>query len=52
MGVLKDEFVTRVDKLNAILDRAHLEDLVIANESRPVTEVAREMLIRAGWITV
>jgi hypothetical protein len=51
MGVLKDEFVARVDKLNAILDRAHLEDFMIANESRSVTDVAREMLIRAGWIT-
>jgi len=51
MGVLKDEFVARVDKLNAILDRAHPEDFTIANESRSITEVAREMLIRAGWIT-
>ena len=49
-GVLQDKFVARVDKLNAILDRSCLENLTIANEGRSVTEVARELLIRAAWI--
>lgn len=50
-GVLQGQFVARVDELNAILDRARLESLKIANEGRSITEVAREMLILAGWIT-
>ena len=50
-GMLQAEFVARVETLNAILDRAGLEDFAIANENRPVTEVAREMLIRSGWVS-
>lgn len=50
-GVHQDKFIARVDELNAILDRARLEDFAIENEGRSITEVAREMLIRAGWIT-
>jgi hypothetical protein len=37
--------------LNEILDRARLEDFTISNEHRPVNEVAREMLVKAGWIS-
>jgi hypothetical protein len=36
--------------LNAILDRARLEDFAVANENRSLTEVAIEMLGKAGWI--
>jgi hypothetical protein len=50
-GMLQAEFVLRAEELNAILDRAHLEDFTIANEDRPVTEVAREVLIGAGWVS-
>jgi hypothetical protein len=40
-----------VAKLNAILDRARLEDFTVTNENRLLTEVAQEMLITAGWIS-
>jgi hypothetical protein len=50
-GILQAEYVARVETLNAILDRAGLEDFTVVNENRPVTEVAREMLARAGWLT-
>lgn len=50
-GALQPEFVARVAKLNAILDRARLEDFTITNENRSLTEVAREMLTKAGWIS-
>lgn len=49
-GVLQAKFVARVAELNAILDRSHLEHFSLMNENRSVTEVAREMLTRAGWL--
>jgi hypothetical protein len=51
-GVLQREYVARVAKLNVILDRARLEDFSISTENRSVTEVAHEMLARAGWISM
>jgi len=49
-GVSKRDYVARVTKLNAILDGAQLEDFAVVNEDRPLTEVALEMLQKAGWI--
>jgi hypothetical protein len=49
-GVSRGEYVVRVAKLNDILDLARLEDFTITNENRSVTEVANEMLVKAGWI--
>jgi hypothetical protein len=51
-GVSQREYVARVAKLNVILDRARLEDFSISTENRSATEVAREMLARAGWISM
>lgn len=50
-GVLRREYVNRVTILDAILDRARLEDFVVINENRPINDVAKEMLIKAGWIS-
>jgi hypothetical protein len=50
-GTSRLDYVARVAKLNAVLDRAHLEDFAVTNEDRPLTEVALEMLARAGWIS-
>ena len=50
-GVLQQEYVDRVTILDAILDRAKLEDFVVNNENRSVSEVAKEMLMKAGWIS-
>lgn len=50
-GIMQAQFIARVEALNAILDRAGLEDFTLANEDRSVTEVAREMLMRAGWLS-
>lgn len=50
-GVSQREYVARVAKLNAILDGARLEDFTVFNENRSLSEVALEMLIRAGWIS-
>jgi hypothetical protein len=50
LGALQGSYVARVAELNSILDRAHLEDFSLLNENRPVTDVAHEMLVRAGWL--
>lgn len=50
-GLLQLDLVARVVDLNDTLDRAGLEDFAVANENRPLTEVAMEMLTRAGWIS-
>jgi len=50
-GLSQREYVARVAKLNDILDRARLEDFTISNENRPLSEVAYEMLLKAGWIS-
>ena len=48
--MLQDKFVARVPELEKILDDGDLEDFSIENEHVSVTDVAREMLIRAGWL--
>jgi len=50
-GVLQQQFVARVAKLNSILDRARLEDFVVTSDDRSVTQIAHEMLLKAGWIS-
>jgi hypothetical protein len=49
-GFLQQQFVARVAELETLLDRADVEDFTINNAGRSVTEVAREMLTRAGWL--
>jgi len=51
LGILQPQDVERVAKLNDILDRAQLEDFTVINENRSLTEVATEMLVKAGWIS-
>ncbi len=50
VGALQKSFVARVAELNAILDRARLEDFAVNNENRTVTDTALEMLTRSGWL--
>ena len=50
-GVSQREYVSRVAELNAILDHARLEDFSVVNENRSLTEVAQEILGRAGWVS-
>jgi hypothetical protein len=49
-GVMQREYVDRVAILDAILDRAQLEDFAVINENRSLSKVAQEMLRKAGWI--
>ena len=49
-GMLQPFFVARVVELDALLDRAHLENATVSNEGRPITEVARELLVIVGWL--
>jgi hypothetical protein len=50
-GISQREYVARVPELNALLDRAQLDDFAIVNENRSLTDVALEMLVKAGWIS-
>ncbi|HSK44518.1 MAG TPA: hypothetical protein VLA83_11600 [Candidatus Binatia bacterium] len=50
-GMLQRQYVDRVATLDAILDRAGLEDFIVINENRSVSEAAKEMLMKAGWIS-
>ena len=49
-GVMQREYVDRVAILDAVLDRAQLEDFAVINENRSLSKVAQEMLRKAGWI--
>ena len=51
-GVSQREYVTRVAKLNVALDNARLEDFCVSSENRSITEVAQEVLVKAGWISM
>jgi hypothetical protein len=51
LGVSQRQYVARVAKLNVILDRAQLEDFTVTSEGRSLTDVAHEMLVKAGWIS-
>jgi hypothetical protein len=51
LGMLQHEYVARVAKLNLILDRAGLENFAVVNDQRSLTDVAYEMLVKAGWIS-
>ena len=51
-GMLQEQFARRSAELEAILTDAAVEDFTVNNDGRPVTEVAQEVLLRAGWIPV
>ena len=50
LGVCRDKYLARVKTLNAALDQARLENFLISNQGRSLTEVAREVLERARWL--
>src|ERR1700685_3128544 len=50
MGVKHREYIARSATLHAILDTARLEDFTISMENRSPTDVANEMLLKAGWV--
>jgi hypothetical protein len=51
-GMHQARFVERVTELERILEDTDLEDVVVANGDRSVTDAARELLQRAGWLPV
>jgi len=50
-GISREDCVARVAILNDILVCAGLEDFAVVNENRSLTDVALEMLFKAGWIS-
>lgn len=51
LGINRQSYVDRVTYLTQKLDEAALEDFRVTNEGRGITEVATEMLVKAGWIS-
>ena len=49
-GMLQEQFLARARELERVLDVAGVEDFTIVNDQRSVTDVARELLQRSGWI--
>jgi hypothetical protein len=51
LGISRREYVARIAKLDVVLDRVRLEDFAVTNENRSLTDVALEMLVKAGLIS-
>jgi hypothetical protein len=51
-GIHRDRYVARVTVLESILNASALEHFRVTNDGRTVTDVAREVLGRAGWMSV
>lgn len=50
-GMFQREAIARSEEAATILDKAHAEDFRVDNDAgRSITEVAREVLSRAGWL--
>jgi predicted kinase len=49
-GMLQAQFLARAGELEQILNEASVEDFTVVNDQRSVTDVARELLERAGWL--
>lgn len=49
-GLLQEQFVARVAQLEESLDAAAIGDFSVENDGRSITDVAREILRRAGWL--
>lgn len=50
LGILQERLVARVTELETALDAGQVEDFSVENDGRSLTDVARDMLIRAGWL--
>ena len=50
-GMLQEQFVVRVADLERLLNAAALENLSIENDHTSVTDIARDLLNKAGWLS-
>ncbi len=50
LGSGRDWHLERALELAEIMERSGLEDAVVATDGRPVPEIAREVLVAAGWL--
>jgi hypothetical protein len=50
LGIYREKYLRRVATLNEALQRLRLENFVIDNDNRPLTDVAQELLQRSGWL--
>ncbi len=52
LGISRRDYIARGAELNAVLDRAQLENFTITNENISVADVAQKLLLKAGWISI
>lgn len=45
-----DRHLQRAAELAALMEQQRVEDILVDTESKPVATVAREVLIRSGWV--
>ncbi len=51
LGMFQSKALARSVELAGILERVHVEDFTVDNSGRrSITEVARDMLTKAGWL--
>ena len=50
-GISQRHYVARVANLNTLTELRSYETFTITNENRPLTDVAHEILLKAGWIS-
>ena len=48
-GIQQERFVARAGELERLLEAAAVEAFTVNNDDRSVTDVARDVLSRAGW---
>jgi adenylylsulfate kinase-like enzyme len=48
-GAVLEEHLVQAVELERALDDAHVDDVRVANENRPIREVAEEVVRRLGW---
>jgi predicted kinase len=50
VGATLDRHLTTLQEQEALLDSAGIDDFTVVNDVRPVSDVAREIVVRARWI--
>lgn len=50
LGIFREKYIARVAELEHELADARLDDFSVENDGRDVTDVAREVLMIAGWL--
>ena len=50
LGIFREKYIARVAELERELDAVQVEDFTVENDGRNVSDVARDVLAKAGWL--